>query len=1020
MTFSNHLCWNPQTVHEVIKVDAEAVRDYVFQAVHTDHPLLLSTTGKADHLTSTMGHNFLDALTDPARPEINGLVVGESGAGKTHFIHWLKLNIPRSETVRVVNIPKVGTSLRGILRLIIEQLPEASRARYEDQFASIGGAVNSEKQKQTRLINAIAQAIEARAEQGNEDSEEMAETVRYLPRFFLDTHIRENWLLADRPNNIIFELTQHVYESKRIYTRQEQDRHFKADDFRLPPGTHSNVAKETRDILDILDFDEFLQTAADITNDCLDTAIGDALSFSGDHLIELMAEVREHLHRQGLSLMIFIEDLSRMQGVDKALLQALTTPASQGETQLCEIRWVAAMTTDYYEGRLHGTLASRINLLGKVEADEEVWIESQAEIPLASFMSRYLNAVRLGDERLQAWNGDGPTPNACSDCPYIQECHNSFGEIEGVGMYPFTSQALLNMALRTKPNNIHWFNPRRLLKDIVSSVLSTHGPDIISGDFPRSSLIEEMGGKQLKATEEQKLRTLAGSNFDRHRTLQELWQPLNYLQAMPEGLPEAFNLEPLLNISTTPQPSDVRTTVEERPTTTTTKKSTSREKSAPELDADPILDKIREWGNGAPMDDRVAGAIRELVFNSIRSHADWDLAGVSDIEHYGSGKPLRATSIYFRNQTTQRPSHLTISLPLEENEENFNQAAIALQGLYLFKKHKGWTFPEAHMYLINSQSCLEKWSVALITALKDSVFIGDRWQTVDAATELLAIGAAFSGTIGSDKTEADLWTAMWGNGPATASQRILSPELKAVAEVISEEWSVLQRMVKSWNCGTKGGSTGKQLNPGQPLSILKRIKRNRWQLSMTPGQATTNDNSTNVVRKLYHTLAASLHPALKAEKEAYVKWQQDMENCFGSKSKSDIVMVFNHLQATLNDLFFLPNERERLQGSLEDFDQSTYDAARARAGLVEKESGKLAPYYFAKRGIATAMCTAKNFADESGNYLDVIESYNDAQMDDLGEDTAKRLQTCWSNIGTLLENLDHTLDELASTQRTGE
>ena len=43
---------------------------------------------------------------------------------------------------------------------------------------------------------------------------------------------------------------------------------------------------------------------------------------------------------------------------------------------------------------------------------------------------------------------------------------------------------------------------------------------------------------------------------------------------------------------------------------------------------DPRVEAIRAWGNGASMQDGLANTLRRMVFDSIISNIDWDMAGL--------------------------------------------------------------------------------------------------------------------------------------------------------------------------------------------------------------------------------------------------------------------------------------------------------------------------------------------------------------------------------------------------------
>ena len=97
-------------------------------------------------------------------------------------------------------------------------------------------------------------------------------------------------------------------------------------------------------------------------NASIQGAIKRALKLTGADLEDLMTQVRENLGRQGKCLILLIEDFARLQGIDNALLQALTTPNNQGEEKLCQLRWAMAVTTGYFR-RIKDTVETRIKIV---------------------------------------------------------------------------------------------------------------------------------------------------------------------------------------------------------------------------------------------------------------------------------------------------------------------------------------------------------------------------------------------------------------------------------------------------------------------------------------------------------------------------------------------------------------------------------------------------------------------------------------------------------------------------------
>jgi type II secretory pathway predicted ATPase ExeA len=1016
MKLRKHICWEPREVHKVIKIDAEAVSDSVFRAVHTPQPILMSTTSP-DNLKTVSDRDFLNAFTNPDTPEVFSLVLGDSGAGKTHFIHWLRLNVQTDKKTRVVNIPKVGTSLRSIVKKIIRQLPEELQAQYLNKLTTIGGETHTLEQLQDKLLDSLAQAVSAEATRGNEQDMERQEILKGLAPLFRDPHIRSQWFLASEKNSIIQQLSHHVFNPNKTYNRLEQDRRFSVSDFNIQGVHQANVALPTRHMLEYFRSDSrYMNMAAELANQCLDAAIGEALSFSGEDLVALVAEVRKHLHEQGVSLIIYIEDLSRMQGVDKALLDALTTPSNQGGKKLCPIRWVAAMTTGYFD-RLEATIGTRINLFGMVEATPEIWEGNEAQEKLALFIGRYLNAVRLGIEKLEKCEHDEVDLNACDVCQYRDHCHDTFGSGGGFGMYPFTPKALWNMAVRSTKDDV-WFKPRRLLKSILTPMLAQYGPDIVKGTFPPWTMINDLGGERLDTAEIVKLKRMAGIDSDRHIVLQELWRPETKVVQLPDEMLAAFDLVPLQGIGG----DDANNSPNNENKTKAKPPIPSKTNDIKSLDTpDPIIDKLRDWGNRQGIDDQVAQKVRGLVFDALIEYIDWDLLGVSRGTYVGKSKPFNRTSIVFEEQATQSRASIKLNIPLDKDKGSFSNAAMALQGLYLFEKNKHWDFENGHLFLVVVQNCLEEWAQAAEILVREFAPNDERWNAIDAATELLAVGAALSGTIDVNSIRKEVWYAIWRDAPAPPSSRLLSNEMQRMARDISDKWGKLQVHVKAHSFGTKGSRATNFLNSEKREATLVRLMKNKWHLCMTPDPESAIPSDFKEIASLYVKVSKNLRPALEAEAMQYRRWREEMDAQFGNiVLKADIIKAFEELQQALNDGAILLPEGDRFHQNIEAFKTANYKDARVRAKMVtELDTEKLAPYLFAKNGVVDAMHKGRALAEAAERYLALVANYHDNRMDELEGTAGEGLQSCWNGIEIALQDLYAILGRLANNDNAG-
>ncbi len=174
---------------------------------------------------------------------------------------------------------------------------------------------------------------------------------------------------------------------------------------------------------------------------------------------------------------------------------------------------------------------------------------------LAEFGARYLNAARLGKERIEQWSlsarpGDA-APSSCDGCSYRPECHLTFGQIDGYGLYPFTEQALWIGAGRADQSLPASLNPRVLQNNLLVEVLDTFAPTIEAGEYPPQRMLEKLGGvKNLTLASENLLKGRDAREAGRWTALLELYDGTGAIVNPPAPLCEAFSVPEIPDTAT--------------------------------------------------------------------------------------------------------------------------------------------------------------------------------------------------------------------------------------------------------------------------------------------------------------------------------------------------------------------------------------------------------------------------------------------------------------------------------------
>ena len=872
----NHVCWAPARVREIINPEAEAVPDAVFRAVHSDWSLKVAPPkGTAFQELSTTAfrslspRDFLEQFLQPERPHVQAAALGRSGSGKSHFIHWLRLNIPETPERMVLVVPKAGTSLRSIIERIVSRLEPTEQQPFRDALSQAGDAAMTRDGQKGRLLNELAEAIRGLAPRDSEDELEV-ELIEQLPYILYDPHMRQTHFLRDR--TIIADIVDHVFAAPGTYRPAEDRRLFTETDLPLGGGDYAATAQLARNAMSLIFLDGGLTKAVDILNRSLDLAIGRTLSFSGNRLIELMTALRRHLRKQGRELVLLIEDFARLQGIDRALLQALL---DQGNEDICKLRWAIAVTTGFFE-TIAETVYTRMTWFIDMDRSSGGGKSGMTPSSLASFAARYLNAVRVGFGPIQNWGArvtDAPVPNACDRCEHRVDCQSSFGACDGMGLYPFTEAALWNMAERVDPRLGQEFNPRILQTNVLARILADHGQTVAEGAFPPAELLDELsGGRRLSVLDQSAVRRQAPSAADRLITAIELYDGSGKVVNLEDGIRRSFSLPRLGEASEPTAPETVRPS------------------SAPASPtSDPRILELHAWAEGKHLSQALSQELRERIFRAVVEAIDWDRLGLERASYAAAAtnRPFRNNSIKILRQSTSGvQTQIDLRVPYNgASEAEVHRTALGLQGMVIAGDSFDWSFEGGGEMLAAFLDCLAEWTAQVESELRAFAPTTAEWHAVSGALELLAVGAVLAGQLRSDWTVTDLLDACLRPWEETAAE---TAEMRSIFARIARQRQTLADFVRAHISATKGGQVGALIDPRLPRQVLRALKSSGWRLAQKPPREGRGEPFE--VAKLYATVAAGLSEASAAERAARLAWLDEMEAAFGSDPKRAAIL----------------------------------------------------------------------------------------------------------------------------------
>lgn len=966
----NYLCWNPAAVRQVINPFAEHIPDSLFRAVHSDWDLQIAPpvgqryqdVNAADWRQMTPAQFLADFLRSD-RPHALAAILGETGSGKSHLVHWMRLHLRDDAERMVLVVRKSGTSLRAIVGEIIGKLPPEQQRGFLETFNAAGDGTTTPQGRRRELLHHLGQAIrEDRPAEGDDVEEALIEA---LPSLFQDPYMQKEHFLRD--GNVAAEIVDHIFEQSHAADRPDRRREFAAEDLMLGGRDYLNATKLAQFAIQVIEADrENLPAAIAVINRNLNKAIARTLSFSGDRVEELMARLRGHLRAQGRELVLLVEEFARLQGIDRALLQAITTQGDPGAGGLCRMRTAIAVTPGFFESVEDTAYRRTTHIVDMNRSAGHADGRRPSPSSVAAFSARYLNAVRLGPVRIETWSEAAapgePAPSKCGECPYIGDCHPTFGEIDGYGLYPFTERALWIGAERVDRAQSGRINPRTIQNDLLVEVLDTFAPEIAAGEYPPLRLLEKLGGaKHLQLAAETELRRKNPHAAGRWMALLELYDGTGTVTNLAEPLRDAFAVPAIPDASDAGPEVTVQMTAEPEPV------------AGPPVSADDLA--IQHWIRGNGLDATVAQKLRELVYAAVVDAIDWDMLGFARGYFTGTGKAFQQRgSISFVRQNTRAASYAAVRLEIDAEP----QTGQALQGL-LRAARDGfrWQFDGGDRALAAFLDCVEQWSEAVVRQLRPLSAPSETWSEAGAALSLLAVGAALGGRVKPEATTADLIDAAfsaWPDEPAATAS-----ELRAVYAKLLRRRTELTEIARSQLSSQKGGRFGAMLDPRRVLAPIRLLRRARWALGLTPP-----DGDQSLLSKLYRETADALPAAAAAEQTRRVAWLREMEEAFGAGATraSIVTTIAAAREAAVEAGVGTQNNARALAEALERFRAVQFDATvTAFRGLADVADPVAAlPEY--GRGRANAVEAGSTVRAASAGFLDLVERNLQAFGDD--------------------------------------
>lgn len=466
-----------QRLSEVVRIDTITSSYGDFMATHV--PFKQIQLQKEYDVTPTISKTYTEekiykkVVLNPKEQHQFVLVIGSSGAGKSHLIRWFDAKIekqkPESEVVLFVR--RSDNTLKGTIKQLLEK-PEVASIHNKDLYDRLVNATSTISE--SKLKNAIYHQFIVEIEDDNgEDIDYInnADRKRIAP-LFNNELFKARMMAEDGPIERIY---SKVAESSTGDTR-DVIAEFTPEDFHVDIAFCDKVQYDGGDkkavrLLEKLYMEpEVADAVAKYLNSKVDTVIQSCAGLEPGDFEQVFKEIRKELKKQGKSLTLLIEDITAFTGVNEALLNVLTTwhTGDYEQEGMCRISSIIGTTSEYYKSNFRDNYKDRVTQFIIIPED----VFGANEDDLCEFVGRYLNAMSLPKDEVDVWaSGD-----ASGATLPIHEVKQGDGwdtvQIEDgkeINLFPFSRNSIVYLYNNLLQENYR--TPRYLLRDVVEKTV---------------------------------------------------------------------------------------------------------------------------------------------------------------------------------------------------------------------------------------------------------------------------------------------------------------------------------------------------------------------------------------------------------------------------------------------------------------------------------------------------------------------------------------------------------------------
>jgi hypothetical protein len=821
--------------------DAASLKTSHFEAVH--HPLKLQQRSLDDRHGGKWVEEseIVRVLEGPLRPDGYLLlpIVGGSGTGKSHLVRWVWNRTKDRANWESRYLAKNRTSIRRVIEIVIEGLEGAAIEAAREALLSAPAQSESEQVLAERLLDELAlitsEESVAHTDRSDRRAAEMAAMLRRdLPDVLRDPVVRRR-LTGD--GAVIPRLVGLALRGRRDGDGLDDDAIRVIDsDLPLEFAEIGEASKGARKLLQHLGaIPELRSAAVGRINDALPAAVKRVFVSGHVDLIEVFREVRREILASGKELVLFIEDLTVLHGVEREFLDAIVEPARSPDGDLCGLRVLFAVTEGHFDGldtvRTRCDDAYRLDAVYRSDGvDQSDGVDHNEAI---SFLGRYLNACRHAPELVETLWADrideAWMPNACDVCEHQVRCHETFGRSEeGHGLYPYNAAAANRFVSSLSSER---FDPRVLVRELVDRFLIVATADLERCEFPSDGLVGPFDERSepVDPLLQSVLKSKRPGDFARVVNSIRYWS--EHSTIVGDAILAAFGIDALgeLDVSPTSQSRETDTPASSR----ASGRSQRTQGAAGELTLASrlssawlrIFDELDTWvGNQKDLSITTTNSLRKLVHKSVLKNLDFSALSINLGKEFDGQKRFdHQKHIRIIGSSTDQ----SVGDPIVVIERDADTAA-ALKGLILLEQlpHVD-DYQNAEEYRRLAARCLEEWTDSVMVRLEQ----GPEPAIIEAVTGLL-VCAAVSGSCEKASNPHDYLAALFGHCDSVADLQHRSREWQDVVETAFVTFRRLRPIVEAHFGEARGTGDVRAIRADQVLSIVRGFTQ-AWRLEST-------------------------------------------------------------------------------------------------------------------------------------------------------------------------------------------